>query len=431
MNKKILCAALLTIIFIGVICISCGKLNKKIYYAEPEANKVNLRILSNWNSFDKKSKTFQNLISDFNLKSDDTLITNDYVPGDDYLSHLKADFASANEPDIFISWPNTTVQQLFCANKIIGLNDILLKDYSWYDSFDKSIWKYVVYDGESYGMPLELSYVGFFANTDVLTNLGLSVPNTYNELVAQIPVLLKNDIVPIAMDISDNGMLLYKAITASLAGTFNIDYIYDSQKINPYYIKAGEYVKQLYEMNAFPKNLFSISEYEKDDLFINKKAAYIVHYSSFLSSACADNPDNLQTISITPFPRFDESLAAPISSLFGVSMDTIFVSSKSWQNPEKQDKILKLLKYLTSQDSAEYLVENLGIIPAVSIAHTPTYVSNPVYQKNYQYIHSATEIIDFPDYYTNSDVLINFADNFPDYLTDKCTIEELWINAYK
>jgi len=402
---------------------------KDVKYYDVENEKIKLRISSNWNSQDVKSQIYQELIADFNSSSNDTQIINDYIPGNNFFSRLKADFASGNDPDIFISWPGETTNKLAAAGKIVSFNDSFRNDPKWNDSFDKSIWRYIVDNGNVNGIPLEKTYIGFFVNNDVLKSVGLSIPTTFDELKADIPILRAHSITPIAFSISENGLLLYKCIAASLGGKFNACYIYSNGSLNEYYSKASEYVKKLYNMNAFPSNLFTISENERDSLFIKKKAAFTVQYSSFLETLYKNDSD-IDNISITSFPQFSEGLSTSKAALYGVSMDTLFVSSKSWNDSEKHDKILAALKYFTSEDTATKLNIDLGAVTAVKTQSALAYSSSPVYKKNYDFIRDISEIIDFPDYYVDSDVLLHVSDEFPKFLIGSEKIEDVWKYAY-
>ena len=95
-----------------------------------------------------------------------------------------------------------------------------------------------------------------------------------------------------------------------------------------------------------------------------------------------------------------------------------------------RDKILSVVKYFTSEEVAYYIAENMGSVPAVKIKTAPTKAKNMVYQKNYDFISKANQIIDFSNYYIDADVLLHIAERFPSFLENKNTIYVVWEYAY-
>lgn len=429
MHKKhvaVLLIVLLIIIFGYFMSFKNTVTNGKYYENKP--SKTEIRISLNCSSQDRKGQVYQEIINNYNKEHDDVIIQNHYVPGNDYFSRVKVDFASGNEADIFITWPGITVNRFSNKEKIVDLRRELDKDFKWHNGFDKSVWKYVSEDDKILGLPLVKTYAAMFVNTDVLQSVGIEIPKTYEQLKKSIPTLRASGITPIAFDISDEGLLLYRYIAGLLGGKFNASNIQDNGVPNEYYVQAAEYIKELYNLGAFSEDLFTMTKNESDHLFMTKKAAFIVRYSDFLETV--DKNVLLDSVSIEPFPGFETGLSTDRAILYGVGTDTIFVSSKNWNNEEMRDKILSVVKYFTSEEVAYYIAENMGSVPAVKIKTAPTKAKNMVYQKNYDFISKANQIIDFSNYYIDADVLLHIAERFPSFLENKNTIYDVWEYAY-
>ena len=400
-----------------------------IAYYQNEVHKTKIRIYLNFGPQDGKSRIYQDIINNYNEEHNDVIIETSYVPGNDYVSRLKIDFVSGNEADIFITWPSVTTNKVAGKGKIVDMKPDLENDHDWYSSFNKSVWKYVSKDEKITGIPLMTTYAAMYVNTDVLSDVGVSIPQTYEQLKEIIPVLRSKNIVPIAFDMSDDGLLLYRCIASMLGGKLNASNVSSSGAPNEYYIRAADYIKELYNMGAFPKDLFAITKKQCDNLFLSKKAAFIVRYSEF--SENIDESGLFETVSINPFPVFEDGLSLDKAILYGAGSDTIFVSSKNWENEKMREKILSVVKYFTSQRSAYYIAENLGSVPTIKIRKAATKAKNQVYQRNCDFINSANQIIDFSNYYIDSDVLRHICDRFPLFLEDKITIQEVWDYAYR
>ena len=401
--------------------------NINIKYYDKQKHKSEIRILINKNLQDKKSNVYQEIITGYNEHAEDTVIKCDFVSGSDYYSRLRVDFASGNEPEIFVSWPGMTTRELLKQGKIVDLSETLKLDSEWYDSFERSSWKYVTENDTIIGLPLIKTYATLFVNIDVLDSVGIDIPKNYEQLKAAVVTLKEAGIVPIAADISDDGLLIYRYIAALLGGKFNASAVDHNTVPNEYYVKASEYIKELYQLGAFPQNLFSLSETERDYLFLSKKAAFIVQYSDFMGDVYENG--TLSTVNIDFFPSFDNTSAGNESILYGVGMDTLFVASDSWETEEKKKQILSVLKHFASKETASYMAKNLGVVPTVKIEKAKTKVENSAYKKNTELFDTVREYIDFPNYYINEDVLIHVTDNFPEFLEDGKTINEVWEDA--
>ncbi len=428
--KKYIITAVLAAAFVAVLSgvhkyYESNPISNIEYYAEKNNSKLELRILSNWNYINNKGRTYQKLISDFNESHSDVTIQNDYIWDEEYFERLKAEFASENEPDIFISWPGEVVDKFAATGKIADLTPLLKENDQLYGRFDKSLLKYIVADGGSvYGLPIERVFVAVFVNTDVLESVGLRPAGTYEELKNQIAVLNGNGIVPIAADSAKNGLLIYKSIAAALGGKFYSDFVANDEGVNKYYVYAADYMKELYSLGAFPKNMFSLKEKDAEDLFVNKKAAYIVQNSYFTGELkCNENYD-MDTLKLVSFPLINGGYASKEHALYGAGMDTLFISRKSYDDFEKREKILEFVDYLISDDTAAVLKESLDALSAFGDIR-----ENSGNDKNMNFIYSRNEIINFPDYSTNSEVWTKVEQNLPNILNGRKDILPILENA--
>lgn len=400
-----------------------------IKHNQNEENKTKIRIGLNLAPQDRKNLIYQDIINNYNKEHDNVVLETNYVPGNDYFSRLKVDFASGNEADIFITCPGKTTNKFAEKGQIVDLKSELDKDRDWYNSFNKSVWKYVTNNDKIVGVPVMTVYAAFFANTDVLEKAGAEVPKTYEQLKKLIPVLKKQDIVPIAFDMSDDGLLLYSYIAALLGGRHIRDSISDFSVPNEYYARAAEYVKELYSLGAFSPDLFSVTKKQCDEMFISKNAAFIIRYSDFLENI--DRERDFETVSVNTFPVMEDSLSLDKAILYGVGSDALFISSKNWENEKMREKLLSVVKYFTSQENAYYITENLGSISAVKIRTAATKTKNMIYQKNCDFVAGANQIIDFSSSYIDSDVLRHIGDKFPLFLEGKMNINDVWEYSYR
>ncbi len=385
-----------------------------IIYYDVET-KVEVRLSSDWSSMDHDGSVFQSLIDEFNRKNPDMVVVNDWRQKDEYFKYLRTDIASGNEPDIFISYPGELVEEYFAADRLSGLNEYLAEDEQWFDSFDKSVWRYVTYEGEIYALPLENIYAAMFVNVDLLNRYGLGIPATYEDWKKMIPVLKAEGIIPIAFNLSDNELMLYQAIVAKLGGRFYSDDIEKNGAYNEYYAAAAEYLKELYQLGAFPDNLFSITENESEELFLQKKAAFIVQDSHFVTNI--QNIDDGST-KICYMPSFENERSSERSALYGLGKNNLFVSAKSMES--KEEYVIRFLKYMTSREVATKLKDELGALSAVN-PNENMYLGNIAYV-NSEFTYSLTETVHFISNYNDNGKWNKIVERMPSYLESRIDV---------
>lgn len=382
------------------------------------ASKVEVRLSSDWSSMNYDGKFFQSLIDDFNEKNSDMVVINDCRQKDEYFEYLRMDISSGNEPDIFISYPGDNVETYITASKVAALNKYLNEDEDWYESFDKSVWRSVTVDGNVYALPLETIYAAMFVNVDVLEQCGLEVPSTYEEWMEMIPVLKGEGIVPIAFHFADNELMLYQAIVAKLGGRFYSENIVENGTYNENYIAAATYLKELYQLRAFPDNLFTITENECENLFLEKKAAFIVQDSHFVINI-GDLDEN--SVIICSMPSFENAKAAEKFALYGLGKNNLFVSSKAME--KKEEYILRFLKYMTSEEVAAKLKDELGALSAVN-PNENMFRDNNAYV-NREFLHSLMETVNFISNYADEGKWSELVENMPAFLENKIELEDI------
>lgn len=120
-------------------------------------------------------------------------IESELVPNDQYMTVLKTKIVSGEAPDVFEMLVGTNLEQYAEAGYVADLTDEpYLKD------FGKSALDLASYKGKVYGIPLKINAAGVFYNKKMFADLGLSVPENWEEFINVCEVLKENDITPIA-----------------------------------------------------------------------------------------------------------------------------------------------------------------------------------------------------------------------------------------
>ena len=78
----------------------------------PEKEKTTLKFISSWGGADPQAETLNDILTEFMENNKDVEIINESVSGDDFLTKIKADFASGYDPDVFGLWPGSDIDAL-------------------------------------------------------------------------------------------------------------------------------------------------------------------------------------------------------------------------------------------------------------------------------------------------------------------------------
>lgn len=418
-------ANLVLIYCMVLIMAGCGSTNTVMPESvHPAEKRITLRFINSWGGSDPKSETLQQIFDSFSNENKNIEISNESLFGDDFLIKLKTDFATGNDPDVFGLWPGSDIKTLVAAGKVADITDVLEADQEWKKSFDTKMWYHTTFDDRIYGLPVELIFEGLFVNTELFSKHKVKVPDNYNELKQAVITFRENDVIPIALNCKAEGTYLYQNIAMMLGGKDSIENPINNGSISPCYLTAMDIMRELYNMGAFPENLFTMSSVERNELFINKKAAMIAQGSWFVSALGDED-----CFDFVHFPEMTTESKNESRMIYGLGGGTFYISRKAWDEPAQREASLKLLKYLTSRETATLLAEKTGMLSNVDI-----YDYNIKYQKlakkGINLTYSSRELIGPPDSYLPRTVWENvIVKDFPYVLEGKITPEDLWIRA--
>jgi raffinose/stachyose/melibiose transport system substrate-binding protein len=325
-----------------------------------EAYSVTINFSSSWGGMDTKAQGLEKVLKDFERENPSIKVINKSRDNDDFLFTLKTDFAQGNDPDVFGLWPGSDRRLLIKAGKIADLTEELNRESDWKNSFYNEAWKYDTYEGKIYGIPAEIIYEGLFINKDIFEKYKIKLPESYEDLKVAIKEIKDKGIVPIAFNCTPEGTFLYQNIVMKLGGLEDTENPYDKGNIKECYLRGMEYVRELYKMGAFPSNAFTLDDKSRNELFIQKKAAMIVQGSWFIGESALKANDS--TVDIIPFPYFKEGKADKTAIVYGIGNGNFHISKKAYEDENKRRASIKLLKYLTSKERAETIVNPTGSI---------------------------------------------------------------------
>lgn len=429
-KKNRLWVGILIITFLGTLLVSCAKADKletidTISRPEP-SGKQKLRFISSWGGVDPKADYLQQVLNKFMEDNPDIEVVNESMYGEDFLHKLKTDFASGYNPDVFGLWPGSDIRALVKADKVADLTEVLEKEKEWKESFGESAWQYTTFNNRIYGLPMEIIYECLFINRDLFAKYNVKVPRTYGDLKQAVADFRSHGVTPIAYNSTAEGTYLYQNIVARLGGKADVEQPFNGGKANKCYIDGMNYMKELYKMGAFPENAFKMSSRDRDEMFINKRAAMIVQGSWFLGRF----NDSDTTVDIVPFPYISGGNSSESSLIYGFGCGTFYMSKTSWEDENKKEASLKLLRQLTSKETAALFVDKTRMLSNIDSEKLNVYRGRLRVTER-ALLNTAVELIGPPDSFVDRSVWEGtIVTEFPYVLAGEKSAEYVWQEAW-
>lgn len=419
----------MAIVFLTGACTKAPEKNQAIAYERQAdaGSKTTLRFISSWGGVDSKAETLKAVLNQFEKDNPDITVINESLFGEDFLPKIKTDFASGNDPDVFGLWPGSDINMLIKAGKVYDLTDLLSANPDWKKSFNPNMWSYTTQNGRIYGLPFEVIFECMFINKDLFTRYNAPVPYNFDELRTAVQIFNANKITPIAFNTYAEGTYLYQNLVAVMGGRDGTETPFIDGAIKPCHIKALQYIKDLYDMKAFPDECFSMTNNQRNVLFKEKKAAMIVQGSWFIGEF---EPDD-ESVDIIPIPIPQGYESNKGTMVYGLGGGSFHMSASVDADKTKLDASIRLLKALTSPGTAAIFATSTGMISNVNISSFKiNYRKLAV--KGFSLVGQAPYLVGPLDHFVDRATWENdIAGQMPYFLTGKITAEEMWSNAIK
>src|ERR1700678_1429576 len=131
------------------------------------------------------SETYANyLIDEWNKKNGDRIkVTGASVDGETYKTKQTIEISSSDPPDIFYSWEGGRAGEIVKAGFAADLSDYYQK-YGWDKSLNTASVSLAQFNGKPFFVPTELGASVVWYRKDLHDKLGLTVPTTWDEMMA-------------------------------------------------------------------------------------------------------------------------------------------------------------------------------------------------------------------------------------------------------
>ncbi len=327
-----------------------------------ETEKVTLNVLNYIEATAPGYAEDQAVWQAFMDQNPDIVLVKEELSNEPFHQKMSAYIAGGTIPDVMYMYPSGRSSSLHEKKLVKDLAPLLGSDFL--GNFVPAAVDPAGQTGKYLAeLPQSITYTTvMFANTKLLDELGLDLPNTYEELKAMVPKLRAKGIQTVLMANKDDWVMqscLFSTITGRLLGDSFIDAVKtgDAKFTDPAFVEALRFVQTLYKDGVISQNSIQISYGEAPALFAAGKAAFLIDGDWRQNAFITDTSSNTALISpeaqesdftFINFPAIPgEKNPGVVSAILGCGYG---ISAAIPAGSAKEAAAVKLIKYLYSTD---------------------------------------------------------------------------------
>ena len=173
-----------------------------------QGEKVTITYLSRYsNPEEPRSKFYMDKIQQFMDENPDIIVEDISVQDTNaYLSKVKASVAAGSPPDVYITDAYAQILDQVKGGMVQDVSALIASD-AWTGPSDPQVlypWTYTQYGIEGvYGAPNQVVTEQMFVNTKIFSDLGLEIPQTWEDVIAITPALTEAGYQPVSLGSKD------------------------------------------------------------------------------------------------------------------------------------------------------------------------------------------------------------------------------------
>ena len=153
-----------------------------------------LHVMSWQPAYVDSTDYWKKTIDGFEAENPGVKVESNFIAFAQYLPALTAMIASDTLPDVFNG--GTKTGELGRSGHLVNFKDVF--DDKFFAQFFKGPLRQYTFDGKPYGLPDMAQDFGIFTNDRIMKEVGLSAPQTWDELIADVPKFKAKGYIPLA-----------------------------------------------------------------------------------------------------------------------------------------------------------------------------------------------------------------------------------------
>jgi raffinose/stachyose/melibiose transport system substrate-binding protein len=384
MFKKLFCLVV-ALVFVSSISVC-------VFSQEKE---VELTVLNYLDITSPEAKAWDATVEAFNAKYPNITLKIENSFGEAYHQKLAALAAAGDLPDVMYLWPGGRSAEIYRNKLTEDLYPFLGADK------DKFVSAAVApqWDGKLYELPIGITATHvMYVNTKLLSDLGLTIPKTYDELVAMVPKIKEAGLYPILMPNKAAWVMqscLFSVLVGRIAGQDWLDALIagEASFTDQEFVDSLALVKDMYDTGLLPPQSIQLEYGDGPNLFATGRSPFMID-GDWRVGAIAPllSEEEQENFELTVFPD--------IAGQKGESGSTSTVAAtgfgmKAGLTGDKVDAAWKWIYFFAGPQAAEIRLIEQGMIPTY-IMDLSAYDISPLAVKRGAFYpeHSGTYVLD-------------------------------------
>ncbi len=365
MKKSKLLIMILPVLIITTLLFSGWSIFKK---KKSDKVTINWWLLSGGGGAeDERTKENRQYAADFMAENPNVTIEMTVLENEAFKQKIKAAINAGDPPDLFHSWGGGVMVEYANLGMLRDITPFVKKKLS--KKIGIGALGVYGYNGKYYGSPYDMGGVVFWYNKDIFAKCGVSVPKTFDDLLAIIPKIKAKGYVPISLGAGDKWPThywwVYLAMRIGGIEAFNAAYGGSGSFKDETFVKAGEKLLELAALEPFQVGFLGATYDDEARLSGNGTAAIELmgQWAPAVQKANAGNDYiGADKMGIFTFPA--------VAGGKGKLTDVMGGGNGYIVGKNAPDETLDFLDFYLSVRIQKEKVKNEGIIPVVKGAET-------------------------------------------------------------
>jgi len=297
------------------------------------------------------------IVQAFEKENPDISVT---VSGEAVAEHLqKLSIAAQSDtlPDIFWIY-KSNAEEMLKAGKLLDLKPVL-DELSLTDKFPESTVKNFTSDGKIYGVPYQGLLTGLWVNKKILEDNGVSMPTTFDDLLAASKTLAEKGITTISNGANQSSFSVWSFLTDldRFGYEDKVDGLLDgsTKYTNEDFLRLYQHIDELREAGAFASNVSTQTYQQAVDQFTSGKAAMLD--AGVWASNAIQESDVASDIAFWQGPQFSDGVGEQ-NIIMNVASAPFALDHRLANDTKKLDAAKKFLAFYYSDAAQQILVDN-------------------------------------------------------------------------
>ncbi|MFW5775973.1 MAG: extracellular solute-binding protein [Spirochaetota bacterium] len=224
---------------------------------------------------DTRTTLRESIIADYEQANPDVAIALTMLENEAFKQKVQVAIQAGDPPDMFHSWGGGVMVEYAQAGQLRDITDFVESTLS--QKIGIGALGVYGYEGRYYGSPYDMGGVGMWYNQAIFEEVGIDVPETWDDLLSAVEAIKDEGYVPIALGAGDRWPAhfwwTYLAMRIGGQPAFNSAYGGDGSFADSTFVQAGEYMEELAALEPFQTGYLGATYDDQAALMGNGEAA--------------------------------------------------------------------------------------------------------------------------------------------------------------